>query len=892
MTLYQLAGRIRPLRLLLPVCIWLFGTFALCAAQPLPDILKNPPTLDPNLTAFPDSSLFDATGNQDAPAGKYGFVTVKDGHFFFANGKRIRFFGLNMAKDSVFVEHAEIDRLADLFARAGINLVRIHHIDDATGIFSPNDGQYFLPERLDKVDYWIAQLKARGIYVDLDLNDYRTFRAADGVINGEALGRGAKPYAVFNARLIGLQEEYARKFLVEHINPYTNLSYANDPAVAMLEIYDENGLFIRRGDWQTLQEPYRSELTAAWNAWLNKKYGTTVKLHEAWTNASDKCALGSKESLEDGTVRLPRMTLDAVLDNDFSDPLLAPVRQSDGALFAHDMQTTYLRAMMSSLHTMGMKVPITAVGAQDILPDLMATAEATDYIGINYYWDHPLWDPGKDWTLPAYFALNNPLSDNPDYTFPVTVSFARMQNKPLVVREISYCYPNPYRGVGMIEAASYGALLDLDALILFTFGSNDSLRTIDYFDVHLDPLRWGLISQASRLFLSGAVRPAQKTVGIGYSNVDAFTWYQYSNPLYHLAFTTRVTNYLPSTPTPNPFDLLIASGRSCGSDWSGERLILFANNHHTDLLFKQQVTGIIERNGYQVQTGRSGEVPFTFHGLAYDPDTVRSQQVWPVFSAEDLMANGLLPVASSGTAALGFYDTKRKLLGFHNLRLDLALRFAVDALHLWSEAPMSHSSLDQGRWLSDTRQIDRDVKQRLLTVDTPTIQAIAGRLTGDTVSTSQVHLATNTTLGTLTVESLDGKPLEASASLRVKMTSLARNEGIQLTPSATGPKPQRLTSLGVAPIRTDGRPIVIPSRVEVGGKLLIEVGLQNGTWEYLTAPDRSLLYIDTGNVGVMLPVKPKLVRWYTGSEVIAYTPDSSRIIIPGGVWVTEFVWDR
>ncbi|MHB0938583.1 MAG: alpha-amylase family protein [Armatimonadota bacterium] len=860
----------------------------------LPDLQKNLPTLDPNLTAFPESSIYDASGSLEAPAGKHGFVTVKDGHFVFSNtGQRVRFFGINLAKDSVFVEKAEIDRVVDLFARAGINLVRIHHIDDATGIFSPHDGQYFLSERLDKVDYWIAKLKARGIYVNLDLNDYRTFRAEDGVVNGEALGRGAKPYAVFNQRLIELQQEYARKFLVEHVNPYTGLSYAKDPAVAMLEIYDENGLFIRRGDWHNLRDPYQAELTRAWNNWLRKKYASTDTLRAAWTNASGKCALGSKESLEDGTEQLPRMDVDAVLNYHFTHPLLAPVRQSDGALFARDVQTAYMSTMMSSLRNMGVKVPITAVGAQDMLPDLIATAEITDYIGINYYWDHPLFDQGNEWKLPFYFALNNPLVDNPNYTFPVTVSLARMQGKPLVVRELGYCYPNPYRGVGMIEAAAYGSLLDIDAIILFTYGADSRSRTIGYFDVHLDPLRWGLVGQASRMFLSGAVRPAEKTVAIGYSTVDAFTWYQYLNTLYSLAFTTKVVNYVPMTNIPNPFDMLIASGRSCGSDWSGDRLLLFANNHHTDLRYKNQVTGLLERNGYQLQTGRSGEFAFTFNGMGYDRGIVRPLQVWPVFSAEDIMANGLMPVATSNTAALGFYDAKRKLLGFHNLRDEVVLRFALDAMQSWCGTPMTHATMDQGLWVSDTRQITRKLKSQLLVIDTPTLQSLAGQLsTPSGVSTSAVRLSTTTRLGTLTVESLEGKPLKESGSLLVKMTSLARNDQLQIAPAQSGPKPQRLTSLGTAPIRTDGRATATPSRVEVGGKLLIEVGLQNGTWEYLATPERAYLYLDTGTVGVTLPEKPKLVRWHTGKDVIDYTPDSTRLIVPGGVRVTEIVWEK
>ncbi len=39
----------------------------------------------------------DLSGLLDAPAAKHGFVTTRpDGHFYFANGKRARFFGTNV----------------------------------------------------------------------------------------------------------------------------------------------------------------------------------------------------------------------------------------------------------------------------------------------------------------------------------------------------------------------------------------------------------------------------------------------------------------------------------------------------------------------------------------------------------------------------------------------------------------------------------------------------------------------------------------------------------------------------------------------------------------------------------------------------------------------------
>ena len=727
------------MRFIRVLCIWFVVAMPLFAASQIDNIIKRAPTLNPNLSMFPESSLVDCSSRLDAPAGKNGFVRVRDGHFVFNNGARARFFGVNLAKDSVFIDKHLVDRLVTLFARAGINLVRIHQIDDAQGILDPDPKRFFRPERLDLVDYWIFQLKEHGIYVAMDLNDYRTFRANEGVTDGEKLGRGAKPYAVFDPHLVQLQQEYARALLVKHINPYTGLSYANDPAIALLELYDENGLFIRRNDWRSLREPYLTALQQQWNEWLFKRYGSTETLKAAWTDAKGNYALMPGENLEQKSVQLPRMELGPEVQNTFKDALLAPVRQSDGALFAYDKQADYLTAMTTFLHKIGVKIPIDAVGAQEIIPDLMASAANTDYIGINFYWDHPIFDVGKDWTLPAYFSLQNPIADNTDYSFPATVSLSRMHGKPLVVRELGYCFPNLYRGTGMIEAAAYGAFLDVDALMLFTYDAYANARSIGFFDIHLDPLRWGLVADASRIFLSGEVQPAKYTVGIGYSLVDAFTWYEYQNPVYQLAYSTRVENYTDMN-SPNPFDLLIASGRSAGSHWLGEHLLIYSNYNHTDLLYQKPATGLNDsegglddNQGYHFRrpvTGARSTSPFMASAMMTGASS--RCKPWPAYATDDVMSKGYLPIATADTAAFGFLDAKKHVLGFRNMRPDTVVRVALDALRDWRGAAISHANVDQERWVSDTGQLIRDTDARNMPVDTPTLQALAGRLDGQT----------------------------------------------------------------------------------------------------------------------------------------------------------------
>ncbi len=124
------------------------------------------------------------------------------------------------------------------------------------------------------------------------------------------------------------------------------------------------------------------------------------------------------------------------------------------------------------------------------------------------------------------------------------------------------------------------------------------------------------------------------------------------------------------------------------------------------------------------------------------------------------------------------------------------------------------------------------------------------------------------------------------------MTSRAHNDMVKLEAATDGPKPYKLSSLGEAPIRTDGKAAETPTRVELAGKLLLELCLQNGTWEYLLEPDRALLYLDTGDISINLPEKPKLVRWHTDDDTIEFTPCGTQLTIPGGVKFTEIIWNK
>ena len=225
------------------------------------------------------------TWNADARvAGADGYVTAREGKFETASG-RARMLGTNLCFGANFPSKEKAERLADSLARFGIGIVRLHHMDsrDIWGKNIAKSTTEIDPEQLDKLDYLIACLHKRGIYVDINLHVSRAFRDLDGFENAAMLPSQNKGVDNFDRRMIELQKKYA-KDLLTHVNSYLGKAYVDDPGVAVIEINNENSVVASWswGELDDLPSPYADELRALWNAWLVKKYETNAKLRDAW----------------------------------------------------------------------------------------------------------------------------------------------------------------------------------------------------------------------------------------------------------------------------------------------------------------------------------------------------------------------------------------------------------------------------------------------------------------------------------------------------------------------------------------------------------------------------------------------------------------------------------
>lgn len=218
------------------------------------------------------------------PAGAYGFIVQKDGHLF-AGENRIRFVGMNFSLSANLpATERDAEIIASRLAKYGINCVRLAALDyrPAPNGILQSDMKTLDSSAMQKLDYFIYQLKENGIYVLMQLH---VARAYPGLINEPGTPASYGGIDNFFGEAIQQQKEYAAALLT-HFNPYIKEKYVNEPAVAMIEINNENALSLRWWDGSLDMAPaiYQKDLASKWNAWLQANYVDDSSLKKAWPN--------------------------------------------------------------------------------------------------------------------------------------------------------------------------------------------------------------------------------------------------------------------------------------------------------------------------------------------------------------------------------------------------------------------------------------------------------------------------------------------------------------------------------------------------------------------------------------------------------------------------------
>lgn len=430
----------------------------------------------------PGSALDLSTmGFVDAPAGKHGPPKVVDGHFVFERLPDVkqRFYGVNICGEMVAPSHEQADLLVSRLVKAGYNSVRVHHHDSVLCRNSP-DGVSLDTEAMERFDYLFAKAKAAGLYFTTDVFVSRPVKwreigeDRDGFVDMSLL----KGLFLVNPKAYRNWKAYAKNFF-NHVNPYTGLSYAEDPAMSFVSLVNEGAFAWRRGLFD------RDETRALYRKWLARMR----KKNPFYDPDAPEDCLGHTINVQGSKGYWALMT------------------------FVRDIEAHFARSARDYLRSLGVKAILTDWNCGPYLRNT-AVMDNLDYVDTHAYVNHPVFIGDKKWAPPAKVGNASPAEAKKD--IPVWLGgLAHNASKPFTVSEWAYVTPGAYRSSAGLLFGGVAAKLDWDALWRFDYawsgGELVNPTWLAFFSVNADPFARFTDYAAVMAFLGRALEPVSYT---------------------------------------------------------------------------------------------------------------------------------------------------------------------------------------------------------------------------------------------------------------------------------------------------------------------------------------------------------------------------------------------
>ncbi len=420
-----------------------------------------------DVTKIKEDSILDFSKilNHHRPAGKYGYLKVVGEHFEFEKlpGVKQRFFGVNLCQASCIPPKEWAAPLAESIARAGYNSVRLHQFDNyiiKKGIDSSTELD---PELIDRMDYLIKQLKDRGLYVTIDLYASRK-------VTEKEIPEIMHPVEKLNYKRAVLILDSARqnfltfaRNLLTHRNPYTEMTYAEDPVFCFVALMNEDNI------WGWSPDPEKKNRDVFGWIW-----------EERFVEWCKKNKIPEK-------------------------------RRADAGLRQHFFQKiykAYFDQVSAELRRIGVRVPFSDQNC-DQSSCYSLTRRILDYTDFHFYLSHPNF-VGNKWGLPALHQQRSFVELFPDGRtsyFPAQ----RIHGRPFVSTEMRWCYPMQGRGESGAIVGALAGLQDYDALYTFQWAHGgerylgESMMGTNFFDLYADPVGYLTDRITHLLFLRGDV---------------------------------------------------------------------------------------------------------------------------------------------------------------------------------------------------------------------------------------------------------------------------------------------------------------------------------------------------------------------------------------------------
>ncbi len=300
----------------------------------------------------------------EKPAGKHGFLTIGDNGFQFEDGTPIQFWGTNHSGTQCGPGKEEAENRVAWYAKMGINAIRFHKYTYPWAFGSDKSSSKLKEEGWRNMDYYMHQLRKTGIYygwspiyghriVEADSSRILAYNQIHDSLDNNII------YLVNFAPdlqkiLIDLMVH-----MLEHKNPHTGLKYANDPALAFVELQNEDNIFWLHPDRLNKVPFYKEMFCRQYSGWLKARYLTQEGLVNAWgeegMNMFEEYHT-EEEHLEKENIYpiawFPNFSPEAIKNSK------SPKRLYDNAEFLYETQNKYYQKYTDAIRKAGYKGPV------------------------------------------------------------------------------------------------------------------------------------------------------------------------------------------------------------------------------------------------------------------------------------------------------------------------------------------------------------------------------------------------------------------------------------------------------------------------------------------------------------------------------------------------------
>jgi len=422
---------------------------------------------EPATDTFADAML-DLRPLNEKIAGESGFVRRNGDDFVLGNGKPVRFWAVNVGGGVVRLGKEPQKYLARRLAKVGVNMVRVH-----SALFDRGAPDPAAPDRkyLDSLHHLVAVLRAEGIYVKLSFYFPLWFdvKPTYGIPGYDTI-RNKKPFALlyFDARMQAIYKSWARALLTTR-NPYTFVPLGKDPAVAIVEIVNEDSTFFWTFAKKNIPRVQMMKLEKRFGDWLRKRYGSLAKAPAAW---------GARASHKNDEVRKGRVALLSawhMTSQGVARSGISKKRMSDQLRFLTEHQKGFYADMVRYFRKdLGAKCLVSCsnwktADARTLDALERYTYTAGDVIDRHGYFGGRHSGEGANYSV----RVGHTFADRAGVLEPtkIPIQVNAVKGFPHIISEIGWPNPNRFKAEFPFLAAAYGSLTGIDGIFFFAVGS-------------------------------------------------------------------------------------------------------------------------------------------------------------------------------------------------------------------------------------------------------------------------------------------------------------------------------------------------------------------------------------------------------------------------------------